>query len=392
MMKKIPLLNQTKSLYQWSDKATYLTLDEIEFKGMTGGIIYYNNPPVHQIGNPALDAYLESLKIIQANQSSLRFLILHSPADPIHAGGDLKESLVKLDQTLEQRDKLRLQGASEADIDILYEWGDKRLQKAFTLYQTLNKLRRSIRIVSICSGGTRYGGSAEMILMADVIVGDSRSALCFSEVLIGLIPGWGGIGRTISKAGVLNAKYLAFTATECRASDLKSIGVFNVVVNVPFPLPRMQKTDNPAEDKKKYLEALEENNEQTGQLLLPVALELATCPESQIPRLRQEERKDLITESELQEIIRRRSNPENYRNLWNRPLAEVKDEISRIGRPLAPQSVEALNTLFAGYDPATFDEERFIQREMELDARLYRDRRFRAGIIATLEQKVADFR
>jgi hypothetical protein len=29
---------------------------------------------------------------------------------------------------------------------------------------------------------------------------------------------------------------------------------------------------------------------------------------------------------------------------------------------------------------------------MEADARLYRDRKFRAGLVATLEQKVADFR
>jgi len=29
---------------------------------------------------------------------------------------------------------------------------------------------------------------------------------------------------------------------------------------------------------------------------------------------------------------------------------------------------------------------------MEADARLYRDVRFKAGLIATLEQKVADFR
>lgn len=387
----IASLRQIRTLYQWSEKASYLIVDEVEFKDKRGVIICYDNPPVHQIGNPALDAYLEGLNIVLANQSSLRFLILHFSADPIHAGGDLKESLAKLDQTIEQRDRLKSHGASEDEIDILYKWGDERLQKAFTLYRMLNKLRRTMRIVSVCSGGTRYGGSAEMILMADIIVGDSRSALCFSEVLIGLIPGWGGIGRTISKAGLLNAKYLSYTAIECKAQDLRDIGIFNVVVDIPFPLPRMQKTGNPDEDKKRYLEALEKNNEQTGQLLLPVALELATCPESEIPRLQENERKNLITESELQEIIKRRRNPDNYRNLWNKPLSEVKDELSKLGRPLAPQSTEALDALFAGYDPATFNEEQFIEQEMKLDARLYRDRRFRAGIIATLEQKVADF-
>ena len=39
-----------------------------------------------------------------------------------------------------------------------------------------------------------------------------------------------------------------------------------------------------------------------------------------------------------------------------------------------------------------FDELVFAEKEMKADARLYRDPRFRAGVIATLEQRVADYR
>ena len=63
-----------------------------------------------------------------------------------------------------------------------------------------------------------------------------------------------------------------------------------------------------------------------------------------------------------------------------------------MGRPLAPQSIDALNELLDGYDPSSFDEKSFVQKEMEADARLYRDMRFRTGLIATLEQRVADYR
>jgi hypothetical protein len=70
----------------------------------------------------------------------------------------------------------------------------------------------------------------------------------------------------------------------------------------------------------------------------------------------------------------------------------VKDELIRIGRPLAPQSIEALNKLLVDYDPSQFDESLFVEREMKADARLYRDPRFRAGLIATLQQTVADYR
>ena len=90
--------------------------------------------------------------------------------------------------------------------------------------------------------------------------------------------------------------------------------------------------------------------------------------------------------------MRRRNNPENYSHIWGKPLREVKDDIRRIGRPLAPQSIEALSNLLEDYDLSTFNEISFVEREMKADARLYRDPRFRAGLIGTLEQRVTDFR
>ena len=70
----------------------------------------------------------------------------------------------------------------------------------------------------------------------------------------------------------------------------------------------------------------------------------------------------------------------------------MKKEMAEKGRPLAPQSIEALRGLLGAYDPASFDEEAFVQAEAEADGRLYRDARFRAGVVATLEQRVADYR
>ena len=72
---------------------------------------------------------------------------------------------------------------------------------------------------------------------------------------------------------------------------------------------------------------------------------------------------------------------------------EVKEEIKTLGKPLAPQSVASLDELFARFEgEARFDEEAFILAEKAADGALYRDPRFRAGIVATLGQTVADFR
>ena len=63
-----------------------------------------------------------------------------------------------------------------------------------------------------------------------------------------------------------------------------------------------------------------------------------------------------------------------------------------LGEGRTAQSIEALHSLLQGYDPSDFNESHFVQQEMEADARLYRDPRFREGLIATLEQRVADYR
>ena len=100
----------------------------------------------------------------------------------------------------------------------------------------------------------------------------------------------------------------------------------------------------------------------------------------------------LATEREIEEEVTRRVDPMNYEGLWGRPLREVKEEIKKLGRPLAPQSIKELKHLFETYPEDRFDEAKFVEDEKQADSRLYRDPRFKLGIIATLEQKVADFR
>jgi enoyl-CoA hydratase/carnithine racemase len=208
--------------------------------------------------------------------------------------------------------------------------------------------------------------------------------------MIGLLPGWSGIARALVKAGLDNARAMALTGKEEKADKLKAIGIYNVVVDVPLGFPKMPKTGDPKADKAAYAEALEEHDEETGMLLLPKGLELATCPPGEIPSAPQ--RAILAKGAELSEEVKRRSNPQTYAHLFGKPVKEVNEEVGRLGRPLAPQSIEALSALFNRYDSSRFDELAFVKEEADADARLYREPRFRAGLVATLEQKVADYR
>ncbi len=379
-------------IYEWSEAGAYLTIDRVSFGGKTGAILCYFNPPVHQVGNPGLDAYLEGMDKVHKQKEALEFLILYGANDPVHAGGDLKESLTKLDSTLDKKREREAAGASPEEVDRLFDWADIRLTKGQALHGKIRTISNRFRVIAACGGGTRFGGSAEIPLMADYLVGDSRSGMCFSEAMIGLIPGWAGIARSLIKAGPVNAAFMAMTSKEVKAHQLKEIGTYNEVVQISFPFPKRGKTGDPDADKANYLAALETHNDDTGFLLLPKALEIATCPEEAIPKVGENERLILATEEDISQEVARRKDPENYSQLWGKSLREVKDEIIRIGRPLAPQSIEALNKLLVDYDPSQFDESLFVEREMKADARLYRDPRFRTGLIATLQQTVADYR
>ncbi len=384
--------NNLGPIHEWSEGRAYLTIDRITFDGTDGALLCYNNPPVHQVGNPGLDAYLEGLDKVSGLRDDLSFLILYGANDPVHAGGDLKESLANLDRTNEIKTEKEAAGAPPEEVDRLYDWADKRLEKGFALYRSIRGLAGDMRVVALCGGGTRFGGSAEIPLMADILVGDSRSGMCFSEAMIGLVPGWAGVGRALTKAGPENAAYMALTSREVKAPQLGEIGIYNDVVEVPFPFPRRPRTDNPQADRDAYADLLDAHNRDTGLLLLPRGLQAATCPPGEIPELSPGSRRVLATREEIAREVERRKTPENYAQILGRPLREVKDELAELGRPLAPQSVEAIQGLLSIYDPAAFDEAAFVRAETEADERVYRDPRLRAGLIATLEQRVADFR
>jgi enoyl-CoA hydratase/carnithine racemase len=376
------------TIHEWAEGKAYLLVDQVRYRGEPGAVFTYHNPPVHQMGNPALDAYLAGFTKLDGLYDELRFVILTGATDPVHAGGDLKESLTRLERTYAEKQGLQARGADPAEIDALYQWADSRIEKGFALYLVVRRASERTRTVAICGGGTRFGGSAEVPLMADHLVADSRAALCFSESQIGLIPGWGGVGRAVTKAGWENAYVMAATCAVVKAPRLLAAGLVDRVVPVDSPLPHKERSDDPAADKQRYLEALQAENRTTGQRLLSAALEFAVGDDPASSG----EPETLMPPDEVKAEVARRADPATYEGLWGRPLREVSTEIKELGKPLAPQSVEALQDLFAGMPATSFDEEKFIRAEGNADGRLYRDPRLHRGIVATLEQRVADFR
>ncbi|HKI48001.1 MAG TPA: enoyl-CoA hydratase/isomerase family protein [Desulfobacteria bacterium] len=377
----------TGILYEWEKDNAYLTIDSVRFKGRNGAILYYHNPPVHQIGTTALYAFHEGLDRVMGELGKLDYFILYGPNDPVHSGGDLKESLEKLQNSLRAKEKLLLKGAEAKEVANLFSWGEVRLQKGIVLYDKIRRIAKQLRVVGVCGGGLRFGGSAEIQLMCDVLVGDSRSGMCFSEAMIGIIPGWGGMARVLTKAGLENAEYMTKTARVVEAKQLKGIGIYNDVVTVDFPFPR-KSNGNPQD----YPLHLEEHDYNTGLLMLPRALELATCRKDEIPTISAGHRKILASRKDIDDEVTKRINPDNYVNFRNQRLKDVQEEIALLGRPLAPQSIAAVEGLLGLLETAPYKEKEFIHEELKADAALYRDPKFIVGLTAMLEQRVPDFR
>ncbi len=375
------------TLYQWSKDNAYLTIDKVLFKGKTGAVLYYHNPPVHQIGTTALYAFHEGLDRVLKELKTIDYFLLYGPNDPVHSGGDLKESLEKLQKSLHAKEALLVKGASSRELNDLFSWGEARLEKGIVLYDKIRRIAKQARVVGVCGGGVRFGGSAEIQLMCDVLVGDSRSGMCFSEAMIGIIPGWGGMARVLTKAGVENAEFMTKTARVVHAKQLKEIGIYNEVVSVDFSFPG--KNNGSPRD---YQGKLEAHDHDTGLLLLPRALELATCEKSEIPAVSPKYRKSLASRENIAKEVQKRVNPDHYAQIWNQRLKDVQAEIAVLGRPLAPQSIAALEGLLDLLKAGPYDEEAFVHEELKADAALYRDPKFIVGLTAMLEQRVPDFR
>ncbi|HIJ21179.1 MAG TPA: hypothetical protein HPP58_09040, partial [Deltaproteobacteria bacterium] len=149
---------------------------------------------------------------------------------------------------------------------------------------------------------------------------------------------------------------------------------------------------DPERDRLEYQALLEKHDYETGLHLLPKGLEMATCREQEIPSKDENSRKNMASSKHIAEEVAVRIDPENYAPIRRRPLREVQKEISFLGRPLAPQSIKALDTLLGVFDPASYDEKFFIEEELKADAALYQDPKFLEGLNAMLEQRVPDFR
>ncbi len=75
--------------------------------------------------------------------------------------------------------------------------------------------------------GYALGGGLELALVCDFRFADDTAVVGLPEILVGFIPGWGGIKRLSAIVGVAKARELVLRAAKLDASEADRLGLFS---------------------------------------------------------------------------------------------------------------------------------------------------------------------
>ncbi len=150
-----------------------------------------------------------------AADANLRFTIVTGDGKAFAAGADIKE----------------MQGFDHNRARVFSELG----HKAFDAIAALP----SITIAAV--NGPALGGGFELALACDFRLAVKTAKVGTPEAGLGLIPGWGGVRRSVALAGLARAKQLLFGANSIAADEAAAWGLIDELVNSVEDLgPRVQ--------------------------------------------------------------------------------------------------------------------------------------------------------
>jgi enoyl-CoA hydratase len=180
-------------------------------------IITFNRPKVLNAMNSEVVAEIYDAVNFCAKNEDVRALIFTGAGEKAFvAGADISQ----------------MQNAKLVDILEMMEMGHKTMR----LIETLPK--PSIAAVN----GFALGGGTEIALACDIRFASEKAVFGQPEILIGIIPGWGGTQRLSRLVGMGLAKEIILTGAQINAARAYEIGLVNKI----FP------TDKLMEETKKF--------------------------------------------------------------------------------------------------------------------------------------------
>jgi 3-hydroxyacyl-CoA dehydrogenase/enoyl-CoA hydratase/3-hydroxybutyryl-CoA epimerase len=125
------------------------------------------------------------------------------------------------------------------DINLLYKTNDANAHQLYTMTMqiktAMRQLETSGKPVVACIGGSALGGGFELALAAHrrIAVNNNATRLGFPEVSLGLLPGAGGVVRTVRLLGLQSAMPYLTQGKIIKLEDGVAEGLIDQLVNTP---------------------------------------------------------------------------------------------------------------------------------------------------------------
>ena len=184
------------------------------------GVVILTLDDPGQSANTMNAAYAASIKAtvdrLESEREQITGVIITSAKKTFFAGGDLHD----------------LKAASKENAEEIGEF--VRENKA-----VLRRLETLGKPVVAAVAGSALGGGLEIMLASHhrIVVEDPKIQLGFSEVQLGLLPGAGGVTRTVRMLGIVNAMMsLLLQGQRVRPEKGKEIGIVDELVSSPDEL------------------------------------------------------------------------------------------------------------------------------------------------------------
>lgn len=170
--------------------------------------------PCNEIGSLALEELEHFTAALPSQEESAHAIIIYSKLDcGFCAGADLRE-LYQRSQAMERKEAVA---------------GVRRFLEH--IHHVMNTLDASPLTTIAAVHGIAFGGGLELALTCDLIIADKTARICFPELRLGLIPGFGGIPRLKRDLGNAVVRDLLLTGRSFNAAKAQQIGVVSQLVS-----------------------------------------------------------------------------------------------------------------------------------------------------------------
>ncbi len=167
-----------------------------------------HRPPCNEIGAATLEELERFAAALEKASAQASALIVYStlPAG-FSAGADLRE-------LYERSQRLAAKERAAGIRDFLER-----------IHRVLDRLDAAPLTTIAAVHGVCFGGGFELALVCDLIVADKMARVCFPELRLGLVPGFGGIPRLKRDLGNAVVRDLLLTGRSIHAGKAQAVGL-----------------------------------------------------------------------------------------------------------------------------------------------------------------------